>query len=65
MRSLGIKFIRRLACGIVLVSDVKGGEASWTHRGGRTMHTRGIRAIRENARLNTGLWQLALRRIGQ
>ncbi|GEM_PF-5781718 len=29
------------------------------------MHTRGIRAIRENARLNTGLWQLALRRIGQ
>lgn len=32
---------------------------------GRPMHTRGIRAIRENVRLNTGLWDLALRRIGR
>lgn len=32
---------------------------------GRAMHTRGIRAIRENVRLNTGLWGLALRRIGR
>ena len=32
---------------------------------GRAMRTRGIRAIRENVRLNTGLWQLALRRIGR
>lgn len=32
---------------------------------GRAMHTRGIRAIRENVRLNTGLWQAALRRIGR
>jgi hypothetical protein len=32
---------------------------------GRSMHTRGIRAIRENVRLNTGLWNLALRRIGR
>ena len=31
----------------------------------RAMRTRGIRAIRENVRLNTGLWQLALRRIGR
>lgn len=33
--------------------------------GGRAMHTRGIRAIRESVRLNTGLWDLALRRIGR
>jgi hypothetical protein len=32
---------------------------------GRAMHTRGIRAIRENVRLNTGLWKLALQRIGR
>lgn len=32
---------------------------------GRVMHTRGIRAIRENVRLNTGLWNLALQRIGR
>lgn len=32
---------------------------------GRAMHTRGIRAIRENVRLNTGLWNLALKRIGR
>jgi len=32
---------------------------------GRTMHMRGIRAIRENVRLNCGLWDLALRRIGR
>lgn len=32
---------------------------------GRAMHTRRIPAIRKNVRLNTGLWQLALRRIGQ
>ena len=31
---------------------------------GRSVHTRGIRAIRESVRLNTGLWSLALRRIG-
>ncbi|SDZ70595.1 protein of unknown function [Variovorax sp. YR266] len=30
---------------------------------GRAMHTRGIRAIRETVRLNTGLWDLALKRI--
>jgi hypothetical protein len=32
---------------------------------GRAIHTRGIRAIRENVRLNTGLWKLALKRIGR
>ena len=32
---------------------------------GRAMRTRGIRAIRESVRLNTGLWKLALRRIGR
>ncbi|MDR6860958.1 DUF932 domain-containing protein [Variovorax guangxiensis] len=32
---------------------------------GRSMHTRGVRAIRENVRLNTGLWNLALKRIGR
>lgn len=32
---------------------------------GRAMHTRGIRAIREHVRLNAGLWELALRRIGR
>lgn len=41
-----------------------GGLAGRTARG-RVMHTRGIRAIRENVRLNAGLWQLALRRIGR
>jgi len=29
------------------------------------MRTRGIRAIRETVRLNAGLWDLALRRIGR
>lgn len=43
---------------------LRGGLPGRTVRG-RAVHTRGIRAIRENARLNTGLWQLALRRIGQ
>jgi hypothetical protein len=32
---------------------------------GRAMRTRGIHAIRESVRLNTGLWSLALRRIGR
>jgi hypothetical protein len=32
---------------------------------GRAMRTRSIRAIRENVRLNTGLWNLALKRIGR
>jgi len=32
---------------------------------GRAMRTRGIRAIRETVRLNAGLWDLALRRIGR
>jgi hypothetical protein len=32
---------------------------------GRAMHTRGIRAIRETVRLNTGLWRLAMQRIGR
>lgn len=32
---------------------------------GRAMHTRGIRAIRENVRLNSGLWNLALRCISR
>ena len=32
---------------------------------GRAMRTRAIGAIRENVRLNTGLWKLALRRIGR
>ena len=43
---------------------IRGGLPGRTARG-RTMHTRGIRAIRENVRLNTGLWDLALRRIGR
>jgi len=43
---------------------LRGGLAGRTARG-RVMHTRGIRAIRENVRLNTGLWDLALRRIGR
>jgi len=32
---------------------------------GRALRTRGIRAIRETVRLNTVLWDLALRRIGR
>lgn len=32
---------------------------------GRAMRTRGIGAIRESVRLNTGLWRLALARIGR
>lgn len=32
---------------------------------GRAMRTRGIRAIRENVRLNAGLWRLALAHIGR
>lgn len=43
---------------------LRGGLPRRTARG-RVMHTRGIRAIRENVRLNTGLWNLALRRIGR
>ena len=43
---------------------IRGGLCGRTEAG-RTMHTRGIRAIRENVRLNTGLWKLALRRIGR
>ena len=43
---------------------IRGGLAGRTVKG-RPMHTRGIRAIRENVRLNTGLWDLALRRIGR
>jgi hypothetical protein len=43
---------------------LRGGVAGRTVRG-RAMHTRGIRVIRENVRLNTGLWDLALRRIGR
>ncbi|MBS0341377.1 MAG: DUF932 domain-containing protein [Proteobacteria bacterium] len=43
---------------------LKGGLPGRTAQG-RAMHTRGIRAIRENVRLNTGLWDLALRRIGR
>ena len=30
---------------------------------GRATHTRGIRAIREDVRINTTLWQLAMRMI--
>jgi hypothetical protein len=44
---------------------VLGGGVSGRTAQGRTMHTRGIRAIRENVRLNAGLWQMALRRIGR
>jgi hypothetical protein len=43
---------------------LRGGLPGRTARG-RVMHTRGIRAIRENVRLNTGLWDLALRCIGR
>jgi len=43
---------------------VRGGLCGRTATG-RAMHTRSIRAIRENVRLNTGLWKLALRRIGR
>ncbi|WP_256220232.1 MULTISPECIES: DUF932 domain-containing protein [unclassified Variovorax] len=43
---------------------LRGGLPGHTARG-RVMHTRGIRAIRENVRLNTGLWNLALQRIGR
>ena len=43
---------------------LRGGLAGRTSKG-RAMHTRGIRAIRENVRLNSGLWRLALRRIGR
>jgi len=43
---------------------LRGGLPGRTVRG-RVMHMRGIRAIRENVRLNTGLWDLALRRIGR
>ncbi len=43
---------------------VRGGVCCRTATG-RAMHTRGIRAIRENVRLNTGLWNLALQRIGR
>ncbi|MBT2304028.1 DUF932 domain-containing protein [Variovorax paradoxus] len=32
---------------------------------GRAVRTRGIRAIREDVRINTGLWKLALQRIGR
>lgn len=43
---------------------LRGGLPGRTARG-RHMHMRGIRAIRENVRLNTGLWKLALQRIGR
>lgn len=43
---------------------IRGGLCGRTAKG-RVMHTRGIRAIRENVRLNTGLWNLALARIGR
>lgn len=43
---------------------LKGGLCGRTATG-RSMRTRGIRAIRENVRLNTGLWNLALQRIGR
>ena len=43
---------------------LRGGLPGRTARG-RVMHTRRIRAIRENVRLNAGLWSLALQCIGR
>jgi hypothetical protein len=43
---------------------VQGGLSGRTAKG-RAMRTRCIRAIRENVRLNTGLWNLALKRISR
>ncbi|MEJ8816130.1 DUF932 domain-containing protein [Variovorax ureilyticus] len=43
---------------------IRGGLPGRTVKG-RPVHTRGILAIRENVRLNSGLWDLALRRIGR
>jgi hypothetical protein len=41
---------------------MQGGDVGRTAKG-RSLRSRAIRAIRENVRINTDLWQLALRLI--